>query len=132
LRSRVLVAAALAVVAAGVAILVAAHGLRWMPIVDYAPAWATGRRGHALPVSDSRFAGFGGALAARYGEGGAFWRMHPELTPQPVNTYEIWNEPDNRGFAAPAPDPAAYAALYRGPGRDRLGAARGAGPTWAH
>ena len=57
--------------------------------------------------------------------GGAFWRAHPELTPQPVTAIEIWNEPDNREFWAPAPDAAAYAGLYldraRGDRRRRPG-----------
>jgi hypothetical protein len=30
----------------------------------------------------------------------------------PVDTFEIWNEPDNPGFWFPAPDPAGYARLY--------------------
>jgi hypothetical protein len=51
-------------------------------------------------------------VAARYGPGGLFWIENPQLTPMPVQTYEIWNEPDNPVFWYPSPNPAAYASLY--------------------
>jgi hypothetical protein len=41
-----------------------------------------------------------------------FWRSRPDLVPHPVDTYEIWNEPDSPTFFAPVPDAARYADLY--------------------
>jgi len=98
----------------GIVSALAAHDLRWFPIVDYAPAWASLDPSvlHSPPASDANYAAFAGALAARYGPGGAFWREHPQLTPLPVQAYEIWNEPDNPEFWAPEPNPPAYAGLY--------------------
>jgi hypothetical protein len=92
----------------------AAQGLRWLPILDYTAPWDASRAGvaHSPPRSPAAFAAFAGAFALRYGPGGAFWRSHPELAADPVDTYEIWNEPDNGVFWAPTPDPAAYAELY--------------------
>jgi polysaccharide biosynthesis protein PslG len=92
----------------------AAHGLKWLPIVDYTAPWAESISGqeHSPPRSNGDFAAYAGALAVRYGPGGGFWRAHPELTPQPVDTYEIWNEPDETSFWPPAPDAARYAKLY--------------------
>jgi hypothetical protein len=92
----------------------AAHGLRWLPTVDYAPGWASSPSGvlHAPPRSAADFAVFAAAVAARYGVGGAFWRAHPRLSQLPVQIYEIWNEPDNAQFWVPAPNPRAYASLY--------------------
>ena len=92
----------------------AAHGLRWLPIIDYAPPWAAADPGqlHSPPASPSDYAAYAAALAARYGAGGTFWRSHPGLSAEPVRTYEIWNEPDTRNFWFPSPDPAAYAAIY--------------------
>jgi hypothetical protein len=90
------------------------HGLQWLPIVDYTAPWAAIVPGnyHSPPRSDSDFASFAGALAARYRAGGEFWRAHPELQPRPTAVYEIWNEPDLDNFWQPAADPARYAGLY--------------------
>jgi hypothetical protein len=92
----------------------AAHGLTWLPIIDYTAPWAQSVSGqdHSPPRSDGDYAAYAGAFAARYGSGGTFWRAHPALAPVPVTAIEIWNEPDNPEFWGPAPDAAAYARLY--------------------
>ncbi len=92
----------------------AAHRLAWLPIIDYSAPWAQSIPGqdHSPPRSTADFAAYAAALATRYGPGGTFWIAHPGLAPEPVATYEIWNEPDNPEFWLPAPDPAAYAELY--------------------
>jgi hypothetical protein len=92
----------------------AAHGLTWLPILDYSAPWAQSIPGqdHSPPRSDGDYAAYAAAFAARYGPGGDFWSAHPELTPEPVGTIEIWNEPDQPEFWKPAPDAGAYAALY--------------------
>ena len=92
----------------------AAHGLRWLPILDYSASWAQSVAGqdHSPPTSTADYADYAGAFAARYGTGGTFWRAHPELPALPVQTYEIWNEPDSGVFWVPTPDPARYAELY--------------------
>jgi hypothetical protein len=92
----------------------AAHGLRWLPIIDYSAPWAHSIAGqdHSPPASTSDYADYAAALARRYGPGGSFWNAHPGLPRQPVDTYEIWNEPDNPAFWSPAPDAAQYAGLY--------------------
>ena len=91
----------------------AAHGLEWLPIVDYSAPWTRpAGSGHSPPSSASDFAAYAAALARRYGPGGSFWRSHPELPAMPVRTFEIWNEPDNAAFFSPRPDPARYAEMY--------------------
>ena len=102
----------------------AAHGLTWLPIVDYSALWSESVKGadHSPPASDADYAAYAAGLARRYGPGGAFWAAHPALTARPVSTIEIWNEPDNREFWAPSPDPAAYASLYLD-ARDAIAAA---------
>jgi hypothetical protein len=91
----------------------AAHHVRWMPIVDYAPPWAriNPSQPHSPPRESSEFAAFAAALTVRYGRQGSFWRDHPRLPALPVRTYEIWNEPDNPQFW-PEPDARRYADLY--------------------
>lgn len=97
-----------------IASLLAAAGLRWLPVLDYTVSWAQSIPGqdHSPPRSASDYAAYAGAFAARYGAGGAFWAAHPELTAEPVSTIEIWNEPDNGQFWTRTPDAAAYADLY--------------------
>ena len=92
----------------------AANDLRWLSIIDYSAPWAQSSPGqdHSPPSRPSDYASYAAALAARYGPGGAFWQAHPKLKPQPIGTYEIWNEPDTRDFWVAAPDPGRYAALY--------------------
>jgi hypothetical protein len=92
----------------------AAHGLQWLPIVDYSAPWAQSLPGreHSAPRSDRQYAAYAAALASRYGVRGSFWAAHPDLQAAPVDTFEIWNEPDNPGFWPPAPDAARYGRLY--------------------
>jgi polysaccharide biosynthesis protein PslG len=92
----------------------AAHGLRWLPIIDYSARWAQSIPGqdHSPPASVSDYAAYAGAFASRYGPGGSFWKDNPKLTPMPVESYEIWNEPDNPQFWFPVPDAGAYDKLY--------------------
>ena len=92
----------------------AAHGLTWLPILDYSAPWAQSIPGtdHSPPRDATAYAAYAGAFASRYGPGGSFWRAHPEITPHPVTTIEIWNEPDQPEFWKPAPSAGAYAALY--------------------
>jgi hypothetical protein len=101
----------------------AAHGLRWLPIIDYSAPWAQSIPGqdHSPPTSPAAYAAYAAAFAQRYGSAGSFWQTHPDLQPEPVDTYEIWNEPDNAAFWSPAPDAAAYAGLYAR-ARDAIGA----------
>jgi hypothetical protein len=98
----------------GIVAALAGYRLQWLPVIDYSPPWVRSlpRVDHSAPVSAPAYAAYAGALAARYGVGGSFWRVHPRLHPEPVTTYEIWNEPDSVFFWVPHPDPAAYARLY--------------------
>jgi hypothetical protein len=93
----------------------AAHRLRWLPIIDYSAGWDKSLPGqlHSPPRSLGDYADYAGAFAARYGAGGAFWSAHPGLPALPIEALEVWNEPDNPTFWAPAPDPARYAELYQ-------------------
>ena len=97
-----------------IAAALARHGLRWLPIIDYSAPWAESVAGaeHSPPTSAADFAAYAAAVAARYGPGGSFWSAHPELSAEPIDTFEIWNEPDSPNFWTPTPDPPRYAELY--------------------
>jgi polysaccharide biosynthesis protein PslG len=97
-----------------IAAALAAHGMTWLPIIDYSAPWAQSipGRDHSPPASPADYAAYAAAVAGRYGPGGSFWSTHPELSAHPVTLYEIWNEPDNPAFWSPKPSAAGYANLY--------------------
>jgi hypothetical protein len=97
-----------------IALDLAEHGLRWLPIIDYTAPWdeSVPGRDHSPPASTADYAAYAGALAARYGPGGTFWSEYADIPALPVGQFEIWNEPDNPEFWAPEPDAARYAQLY--------------------
>jgi Glycosyl hydrolases family 39 len=85
--------------------------IHWDPTLDYTPNWAEvkvqplvyrakgARLGFVAPEPPANYAVYGAYVAAfarRYGVGGSFWRAHPRLPAEPVKTFEIWNEPDDR------------------------------------
>ena len=53
------------------------------------------------------------AIAERYGPRGTFWRDHPELEPQPLRAYQVWNEPNLPVYWRPVLDAAGYLRLVR-------------------
>lgn len=94
----------------------AAHGLTWLPIIDYSAPWAGARRRdwRSPPARDAQFAAFARAVAGRYGAGGAFWHRHPQLAYLPATTFEIWNEENGVQFWDTGPNAPAYGRLYLG------------------
>jgi hypothetical protein len=104
--------------------LAAAH-LHWEPTLEYTPKWAqqhikpivfhdkTGSFTAPLPPANNVvYAAFVGAFARRYGVHGSFWRSHKLLPQEPVETFEIWNEPDDRWTWGPNVNLQDYARLY--------------------
>jgi hypothetical protein len=80
----------------------ARQGLRWYPILDYATPWDGTLAGvsgwKSAPKDPADFAAYTAAFARRYGVGGSFWATNPSLPALPVQTYEIWNEPNRSDF----------------------------------
>ena len=95
----------------------ASAGLRVLPVLMDPPAWrstapASGRlRAMYPPRNPAEMGMFAGALARRYGAGGSFWAAHPALTPVPIRSWQVWNEPNIQAFWATGPDPVAYVRL---------------------
>jgi hypothetical protein len=88
------------------------YGVQWLPILDYSALWAGTQGEHSPPKDLDDYAAYAQAFAERYGRGGDFWELHPELPEMPVTTYEIWNEPNGAWFWNPQPDPERYADMY--------------------
>lgn len=87
----------------------ATHHLAWQPILDYSVWWAKNCPGFCAPTSDSTYAAFAQAVAARYGAGGSFWVQHPGLPYYPAGIFEIWNEENVTTFYV---SPTRYGSLY--------------------
>jgi hypothetical protein len=83
--------------------------LTWQPLVDFSVWWAKTCPGFCAPTSDSTYAAFAQAVAARYGAGGSFWSQNPQLPYYPAQVFEIWNEENAQTFWVP---PARFASLY--------------------
>jgi hypothetical protein len=100
----------------------AAHGMRTVPLVWGSPDWVA--KSPATPPLDSAaqeqaWRDFLAAAVARYGPGGSYWangyreKYGARATPLPVQTWQIWNEPNLSHFWAPGPEPRRYAKLVR-------------------
>jgi hypothetical protein len=80
-----------------------AHHLSVLTLVDFTPPWAR-PAGCALwscaPSDPDAFAAFAKTAAARY-------------APANVHTWEIWNEPNLKGFWSPTPSASAYGTLLK-------------------
>jgi hypothetical protein len=81
----------------------ASQHLRWQPILDYNNSWA-------VAINDTAaFAGYGRAVALRYGPGGSFWAEHRRLPYLPVQIFEVWNEENAQPWFI---NPLDYGPLY--------------------
>jgi hypothetical protein len=90
-----------------------------LPVLFDPPAFRSARplsgarRGTYPPANYADFAFFAAALVRRYGPGGEFWRLHPELPQMPIRSWQVWNEPNNPVYWPSGPNPAQYAAMLR-------------------
>jgi hypothetical protein len=95
----------------------AEHHLRWLPVVEAAPPFATmgasPPTGAINPPDPERYADFMALLVGRYGPHGSFWRQHPSLPYVPVRAWQVWSEPNLPAYWYPKPNPAAYTNLLR-------------------
>lgn len=77
-------------------------GFRILPFICSTPAWISPAFNH-LPVHDhaerSAWKQFLAAIVRRYGSGGRFWERNPQLKPEPIKTWQIWNEENASNFA---------------------------------
>lgn len=98
-------------------------GMTTLPFLFGTPAWAAADDGQDCDGGDcapfaprtdetrAAFAGFAAAAVRRYGPGGRFWEQHPALPYRPVETWQVWNEPNLSSFYRPAVDPYGYGLL---------------------
>ena len=93
----------------------ARSGLRVFPVVLGAPPWARTDPGNAAapPRDPADYAAFLTALVRRYGPRGSLWREHPDVRPQAIRAWQIWNEVNLRGFWSQQPFARRYVRLLK-------------------
>lgn len=92
----------------------AARGLRVLPVLIRAPAWAVDGPAsyNAPPADNATFARFAAAMVGRYGQSGSFWTGRKVRVP--IRDWQVWNEPNLGTYWAIQPDWApTYAALLK-------------------
>jgi hypothetical protein len=93
----------------------ARHGIGVLPVVFSTPPWA--RRNAADPASPPRnpadYAAFVTALVQRYGPQGSLWAEHPDVRARPVRAWQLWNEPNLRGYWSQQPFAKGYVRLLK-------------------
>ncbi|MGH2850820.1 MAG: hypothetical protein ACRDLP_09410 [Solirubrobacteraceae bacterium] len=95
----------------------ARRGIAIMPILFNEPAFLSARPRHSRlagtypPASPSSIAAFAQAAVRWYGPGGALWKRHRTVTPLPIRSWQIWNEPNLNLYWQPRPNPSQYVAM---------------------
>jgi polysaccharide biosynthesis protein PslG len=100
----------------------ASRGIRVVPTVWGNPKWVTGYTARApidRPKDRVAWQSFLKAVAKRYGPGGTYWsgRYHEDFgqkaTPLPIQSWQIWSEPNLKKYWVPYPDPKKYGLLLQ-------------------
>src|ERR1700754_2414435 len=93
----------------------ARRGLGVLPVLQGTPLWAAKNPYDpgSPPRDNDDFARFLTALVTRYGPNGSLWASHPEVIPQPVRSWQIWNEPNLTRYWNVAPWAPTYVALLK-------------------
>ena len=99
----------------------ASRGIASLPLLFATPSWVAGKS--TKPPVDSphqqrEWRQFVSAAVARYGVGGAYWSgpyaaQFPARQPQPIDTWQIWNEENGPKHFYPKPKVGRYATLLR-------------------
>ncbi|MFN2617749.1 MAG: hypothetical protein ABR581_11620 [Thermoleophilaceae bacterium] len=96
-----------------------ARGFSILPVLFDPPSFRSARPagggapGTYPPRSNAQFGAFAALLVRRYGPGGTFWVLHPELPYRPLRSWQVWNEPHTRQYWPSGPDAGQYVAMLR-------------------
>jgi hypothetical protein len=94
----------------------ASAGIRVLPLLQGSPTWVNANF-QKPPIQEAwkqeAWARFVTDFAARYGNHGTFWTLHPTLPYLPATEWLVWNEPNLRYFWGGKPDPRRYLAFLR-------------------
>ncbi len=99
----------------------ASRGIRSLPLLFGTPAWLS-RQPVKPPLGSARkkrrWRQFVAQAVGRYGEGGTYWstgypRQFPGSSPEPITTWQVWNEQNGPKHFLPRPKVKKYATLLR-------------------
>jgi hypothetical protein len=90
-----------------------------LPVVEWAPGWAAARQGAfgAPPARPEDVSRVFRALAARYGPRGSLWQERPSLPRRPIRRWQVFNEPNLKGFWPIRPFAPSYVVTLRAAAR---------------
>jgi polysaccharide biosynthesis protein PslG len=108
----------------GLMTLASQNGVHIVAELFTTPSWA-GATPTTIPDDPTAFANFVAAVVARYGPQGSFWAAHPTLAKDPIEAYELWNEPYYDNGNSGDYNPGRYARLVKA----AAGAGRAADPS---
>jgi polysaccharide biosynthesis protein PslG len=91
----------------------ARNGITPLPVLYGTPSFAAEERNDPPIASDAAqaFGRFVTDATRRYGRGGDFWRLHPDLPYTPIVMWQVWNEPNFAAYWNGRPNARQYAAL---------------------
>jgi hypothetical protein len=86
-----------------------------LPIVLRTPAWAAEhpKLDNSPPAGTQNYAAYLTALIKRYGPDGSFWSDHPDVPRQPIEAWQIWNEPNHDHYWSDQPYASGYVRLAK-------------------
>lgn len=86
-----------------------------LPIVVGSPSWAARhpKLRNSPPAGTDAYAAFLKALIGRYGPDGSFWSDHPDVPKQPIEAWQLWNEPNHLHYWSDQPFARDYVRLAR-------------------
>jgi len=108
----------------GIVTAAARNGIQLLPVLYGTPTWVAQLDGDTcypfcgnyVPRSPKALYAWGRfvrQVERRYGPGGQFWRLHPDLPSDPIHSWQIWNEQNSGQYFAPRPSVRAYGRMLK-------------------
>ena len=95
----------------------AKRGITFLPILFNAPSFRAKKPplGNQVypPRDNAEMAAWATMLVDRYGPNGSIWGSNPDVTPHPITSWQIWNEPNLKQYWLPRPNAKQYLGLLR-------------------
>ena len=95
------------------------YGIQVMPVLYDEPSFLSSRPKHAKnifnypPKKMTSIAAFARAAADYFGPGGTFWKANPTVPSEPIQVWQIWDEPNLNFFWYPHANAKNYVAMLK-------------------
>jgi hypothetical protein len=94
----------------------AKHNIRFLPVLLKAPEFYSKKPGTRFafqPKNNADMARWAVMLVDRYGPNGTLWQGNPGVTPHPITSWQIWNEPNLKQYWYPKPNASQYRSMLQ-------------------